>query len=244
MVGDGGEYQADYDGEIKGKFPLYLFNLKREGGERGRGAEAARLAVSVKGGHVAWMLRERMVPARELSLEEAAEKAREFLRKREYPEMVPISIEEFRNAAIISLARKSGETIIQPETIKVQVALDNGEILGMEAIPYLTFRDPERKLPSPRLTPAEARKKLHPRLRVEGVKRVVILNDRFQETLCYECDAYLDNERFLIYINALTGEEENIKRVDRRGVELDKPQPYQFLKPGRAFFFFVESLYL
>ena len=218
---DGGEYQADYDGEIKGKFPLYLFNLKREGGERGRGAEAARLAVSVKGGHVAWMLRERMVPARELSLEEAAEKAREFLRKREYPEMVPISIEEFRNAAIISLARKNGETIIQPETIKVQVALDNGEILGMEAIPYLTFRDPERKLPSPRLTPAEARKKLHPRLRVEGVKRVVILNDRFQETLCYECDAYLDKERFLIYINALTGEEENIKRVDRRGVELE-----------------------
>ena len=217
---DGREYQADYDGEIKGKLPLYLFNLKREGGERGRGAPI-RLAVSTKGGHVAWMLRERMVPGRELSLEEATEKAREFLRKREYPEMVPIAVEEFRNAAIISLTRKSGEIIIQPETLKVQVALDNGEILGMEAIPYLTFKDPERKIPSPRLSPAEARKKLNPHLRVEDVKKTVILNDRFQETLCYECDTHLDKERFLIYINALTGEEENIKRVDRRGVELE-----------------------
>mgnify|MGYP000907711893 CR=1 FL=1 len=217
---DGGEYQADYDGEIKGKLPLYLFNLKRKGGEKGREA-AVQLAVSTKGGHVAWMLRERMIPGRELSLEEATEKAREFLRKREYPEMVPIAVEEFRNAAIISLARKSGEIIVQPETIKVQVALDNGEVLGVEAIPYLTFRDPERKIPSPRLSPVEARKKLNPHLRVEEMKKMIILNDRFQEILCYEWDTYLDKERFLVYINALTGEEENIKRVDRRGVELE-----------------------
>ena len=167
------------------------------------------------------MLRERMIPGRELSLEEATEKAREFLRKREYPEMVPIAVEEFRNAAIISLARKSGEIIVQPETIKVQVALDNGEVLGVEAIPYLTFRDPERKIPSPRLSPVEARKKLNPHLRVEEMKKMIILNDRFQEILCYEWDTYLDKERFLVYINALTGEEENIKRVDRRGVELE-----------------------
>jgi spore germination protein len=220
---DGGEYEADYDGEIKGKLPLYLFNLRRKGGGRGREARETpiQLAVSTKGSHVAWMLRERMISGRELSLEEAAGKAQEFLRKREYPEMVPIAIEEFRNAAIVSLARKSGETVIQPETIKVQVALDNGEVLGVEAIPYLTFRDPERKIPSPRLSPAEARKKLNPRLRVEEVKKTVILNDRFQEILCYEWDTYLDKERFLVYINALTGEEERIKRVDRRGMELE-----------------------
>lgn len=218
---DGGEYQADYEGEIKGNFPLYLFNLKREGRGRGREEAATRLAVSTKGGHVAWMLRERMISGRELSLEEATERAQEFLRKREYPEMTPTTVEEFRNAAIISLAEKSGDTTIHPETLKVQVALDNGEILGMEAIPYLTFKDPNRRIPSARLSSAEAREKLNPRLRIEEVRKAVILNDRFQEVLCYECDTHLDKERFLIYINALTGEEENIKRVDRRGVELE-----------------------
>ncbi len=216
---DGGEYQAEYEGEIKGEMPLYLFRLTEA--RRKDGSAPSRLAVSVQGGHVAWMLKERMCEEKELSLEEAAQKAREFLKKRDYPEMTPVAVEEYRNVAAVSLAREAQDTLIYPELIKVKVALDNGEVLGMEAVPYLTFRDQDRQIPAARLSLEEIKKKLNPHLRVAQIKKAIVLNDRFQEILCYECDVELDKQRFLVYINARTGEEENIKRVDRHGVETE-----------------------
>lgn len=216
---DGGEYQAEYEGDIKGDFPLYLFRLTEGRGKDG--SDDSRLAVSVQGGHVAWMLRERMIEGRELSLEEAAQKAQEFLKKRDYPEMSPVAVEEFRNAAAVSLARKAQDTTVYPELIKVQVALDDGEVLGMEAIPYLTFRDPDRQIPAARHSSEEIQEKLNSHLQIEQIKKAIVLNDRFQEVLCYECDVQLDKQRFLVYMNAMTGEEENIKRVNRQGVEME-----------------------
>lgn len=216
---DGGEYQAEYEGEIKGDMPLYLFRLTE--GRRKDGSADSRLAVSVQGGHVAWMLKERMSDEKELSLEEAAQKAQEFLKKRDYPEMSPVAVEDYRNMAAVSLARETQDTTVYPELIKVKVALDNGEVLGMEAVPYLTFRDPNRQIPAARLSSEEIKGKLNPHLRIAQIKKAIVLNDRFQEVLCYECDVELDKQRFLVYMNAQTGEEENIKRVDRHGVEMD-----------------------
>ena len=186
------------------------------------------------------MLRERMVLAWELSLEEAAEKAWEFLRKREYLEMVPISTEEFRNVAIISLARKSGETILQPETIKVQVALDNGEILGMEAIPHLTFRD----LSASSLPPAlHRRKPVRNCTRVygwKGVKRVVILNDRFQETSVMNAMHTSTKSVFSSTLMSSPGRKRISNGWTGAGWNWNNLQqtaaPPVSLKPGRAFF--------
>lgn len=215
---DGKRYRAKYEGQIKGDYPVYMFQLNEDTDE-GKNLPSARVGVSVKGGHPVWMLKDRLVSESGLSLEEAGKRAQTFLAKRGYPEMKPVAIEEFRNVATVNLVSNLRGTLVYPELIKTQVALDNGEVLGVETIPYLTFHDPNRSIPQPKLSEKEVRKKLNPHLKVERIQKAIILNDQFKEVLSYESEGTLGEDRFLVYINALTGDEEKIKRIDRYGAE-------------------------
>jgi spore germination protein len=215
-------YGVNYEGQIKGDYPLYLFRLVEEDekGKERKGSALARIAVTGKGGHVAWMLKERGVAKSNISLEQAKEKARTYLENRNYQGMTPVGVEDFRNIALVSLCRTAEQTVVYPEMIKVQVALDDGEILGTEAMSYLTFHDPKRTISAPRLSEVEIKKRLNNHLKVEQIKKAVILNDHFQEILAYECDGILEQERFRIFVNATTGEEERIQRMNAQGVEI------------------------
>ncbi|HEY8345505.1 MAG TPA: germination protein YpeB [Bacillota bacterium] len=220
---DGEAYRAVYEGQSKGDFPVYMFRLtKREEAEKNRrtAAPVLRMAMSMQGGHLVWLLKERDVDRAGLSLEEGAKRCQEYLEKRGFPNMEVIAVEEFRNTAMVSLAAKEGDTVVQPDLIKCKVALDNGEIIGVDTIAYLTFHDPNRRIPQPRLTQDEVRKKVNPHLKIDTIEKVVILNDQFKETLCYEVGGTLEKNRYLVYINALTGEEERIKQVDQYGNEV------------------------
>lgn len=215
-------YQVTYDEQIKGDYPLYLFNLVAENeAERERRARNKPcIAVTVKGGHVAWMLKEREVEGSKLSLEEAKEKAQAYLASRNYQRMTPVGVEEYRDIALVSLCPTVRQTIIYPEMIKVQVALDDGEVMGVETMPYLTFHDPNRQLSTPRLNEAEIRKRVNKNLKVEQIRQALILNDQYEEVLTYECNGTLGQDRYRVFINAATGEEERIQRIDAQGVEI------------------------
>lgn len=221
---DGQKYRAVYEGQSKGDFPVYMFRLtngeEAENNQR-TATPVLRMAVSVQGGHPVWLLKERDVDRADLSLEEAAQRCRAYLEKRGYPKMEVIALEEFRNTAVVSLAAKQGEVVVQPDLIKCKAALDNGEVLGVDAIAYLTFHDPNRKISQPRLTQDEAKKRLNPHLKIDTIRKAVILNDQFKETLCYEADGTLEKNRYLVYINAQNGVEERIKQVDQYGNEVD-----------------------
>ncbi len=215
-------YQITYDEQIKGDYPLYLFNIvaKNETERQRQARNKPCIAVTVKGGHVAWMLKERDVQESKLSLEEAKEKAQAYLAERNYREMTPVGVEAYRNIALVSLCPVVRQTIFYPEMIKVQVALDNGEVMGVELMPYLTFHDPNRQLATPRFGEGEIRKRLNKDLKVERIQPAVILNDQYQEVLTYECTGTLEQDRYRVYINAATGEEEKIQRIDAYGVEI------------------------
>jgi len=74
----------------------------------------------------------------------------------------------------------------------------------------------KRKLLPPRLTVTQARKKLSPRLQVRSKGRLVVIpTGPEREKLTYEFQGQLDKDTFLIYINALNGQEEKILRVVR-----------------------------
>src|SRR5690554_3660826 len=219
---DGERYRAVYEGQSKGDMPVYMFRLTKgdEGNNPRQTGPVTRIAISVKGGHPVWMLTEREIEQADLSLEEAGQKCQAYLKKQGYPETEVMAMETFRSMAVLDLAAKTGDIVVQPDLIKCKAALDNGEILGVDAIAYLTFRDSNREIPEARVTLEEVRKKLNPHLKIETIKKTVILNDQFKETLCYEVDGTLEDSRYLVYINALNGEEERIKRVNQYGVEI------------------------
>lgn len=217
----GTEYKSaniQYEQLIKGNgFQSYMI---RATGPRNTGQDR-RLSVSVKGGHVAWMLGNRPVAKSSLSLTQAEERAKSFLARNGYTNMRGVGRERFANIATISLVPVRNGVIYYPELVKVQVAQDNGEILGFDSTAYLTFHEPQgTKAASPRITEAQVRKAINPHLRVERVQLAQVLDEMYNKVSCYEVEGTEGRDRYLIYYNATSGKEEKIRRIDANGNEI------------------------
>ena len=65
----------------------------------------------------------------------------------------------------INFAYKQDDVFVYPDLIKVKVALDNGEILGIESTGYLNSHQ-ERTLKTPQITIEEAKQNLNPNLEI------------------------------------------------------------------------------
>jgi len=207
FVGAGEGASARVTGEADGPIPAYAVRVERE-----RGDGAVELHVSRQGGHVVWMLDGRSVGEPVLSLEEAVRRAREFLAERGLASMEPTWASSSQGRAVIPFVFVKDGVRIYPDLVKVIVALDDGAIIGYEALGFLMSHHP-RTLPAPRLGEAEARERLHPALSVETGRLALIPLETLEEVLTWEFPASLDGEPYLVYINALSGAEEQILKL-------------------------------
>ena len=206
-------YSAEARRRVEGRIPGFGITASPRDGE---GPEVV-MDVSAKGGHVVWMLTKRDVASSRISLEEAVERAKEFLKERGYPEMEPTYVSEAENVAIVPFVWVKDGVRIYPDLLKVGVALDNGEVVGFEAMGFLMSHT-ERDLPEPRITEEEAVQRLGAGLEVIGdVRPALIPLPAGREVLTWEVPARMGDDRFLVYINAITGEEENILRLVESG---------------------------
>ena len=96
-----------------------------------------------------------------------------------------------------------------PDLIKLKIALDNGKILGMETSGYLnnhTIRD----ISGAKISKEDAKKNLNKNLDIQSEKLAVIPTEWKTEILCYEFKGKIEDKEYLVYINASTGEEQDI----------------------------------
>jgi germination protein YpeB len=105
-----------------------------------------------------------------------------------------------------------GNVVVYPDQIKLKVALDNGDVVGIESQHYLIVHT-ERSLPKPRITAAEARKNVSKRLDIKNIRLSLIPMESLREVFCYEFYGEYDGEKYFVYINALDGTEERILKV-------------------------------
>ncbi|MGE5530165.1 MAG: germination protein YpeB [Patescibacteria group bacterium] len=213
----GGE--ARYLGRTRGDFPTFIYSVAK-GGKAGAAAPT-RISVTEKGGHVAWMLSERILGPRRINLARATAAARDFAEKKGLRDMAVVSREEFGAVDVITMVPCVDGVWYYPEMVKISVAMDDGRVVGYEGVPYLTFHDPARRPQPARLTEEDARRRVNPRLVVRGVRRAVTLGQKNKEVMAYEVDGTMKGERFLVYIDAADGSEVKIRRVDANGVEID-----------------------
>ena len=82
----------------------------------------------------------------------------------------------------------------------------------MDSLEYYT-NHVNREIPEVNLTEEEVEEKLNPNLAIKRTRLVIIPDSGLTEQLCFEIDANLEDERFLIYINAINGKEEQILKV-------------------------------
>ena len=99
--------------------------------------------------------------------------------------------------------------IVYPDLIKVKVALDNGEIVGFESKGYLMSHR-QRDIPKPAISMEEALQKVARKENIISSGLAIIPTNYGSELFCYEFKGRLDDQDFLVYINAMTGEEEDI----------------------------------
>lgn len=209
--------RVTYEGLIKGSSPSYMCSWS----DPRRRDSVRHLSISVKGGHVLWMLGNRRVSKRALNPDQVKTKAVAFLRSNGWDEMEQVAQEQFGNISSITCIPKRNGVLRYPEMIKVQVAQDNGEILGIDAVPYYTFYNPnESASVTPRYSENRIRQFLNPHIKAEKICLSQVLDEMYNKVSCYEVACSEGNERYLIYYNANTGKEEKIRRVDRYGNEI------------------------
>ena len=195
--------------DIKGKIPGYTFVVRPSAS---KGIEAA-IDISRKGGHILSMINYRDVKEARLDLEEAGAKATTFLASKGFKNMVPTYATRSGNVAVIPFAPEIDDVLIYPDLIKVNVALDNGEVIGYEALGYIMSHH-DRTIEKPKVSEEEARAAVNPELKISSTRLAIIPRENTQEALCYEFKGVANNnEPYIVYVDAATGEEINILKI-------------------------------
>jgi spore germination protein len=208
------DYSVEVIGQTENNAPIPAWQMKISHNKQA-GLEYY-LDISKKGGRVIWFLHPNQVVKTEINLGEAIEAAREFIQSRGYVNMeVSYPLVEANRAVIPFVLMEEG-ILIYPDQIKVSVAMDNKKIVGFEAFQFLMSHHSREILP-PSLTVEEVIGLINPSLEVLETRLAVIPRSDLTEVLTYEVKAFLEGELYHVYINAHTGEEEQILRIVQTG---------------------------
>ena len=169
----------------------------------------ATVSISEKGGHVIYMDKNREVTAEVISQEEADEKAKQYLEEKGFKNMKETYYLKQSGIVTINYAYVQEDVVMYADLIKVKVALDNGEILGIETTGYLNSHK-ERDLEEPKVTMEEAKESLNDELTIESEELAMIPTEWKTEVLCWEFEGNYDGLDFIVYVNCETGKEEDV----------------------------------
>ena len=183
--------------------PVYDFSIKNNNDQN------INISISKKGGHIVYMNTDREVSSEIISQEEANKKGKEFLNSKGFQNMKETYYLKQDGIVTINYAYMQDNVIMYPDLIKVKVALDNGEVLGIETTGYLNNHT-SRDISNVKITKEEAKKTLNKDLQIQSEGLAVIPTQWQSEILCYEFKGKVDDKEFLVYINAQNGREEDI----------------------------------
>lgn len=167
------------------------------------------ISVSKKGGHIIYMNSNRTVNSEIISQEEANEKGKEFLNNKGLNNMKETYYLKQDGIVTINYAYTQNDVVVYSDLIKVKVALDNGEVLGIETTGYLNNHT-QRDTSKVKISKEEAKKTLNKDLEISSEGLAIIPTEYNTEILCYEFKGKVDDREFLVYINAENGREEDI----------------------------------
>ncbi len=190
--------------------PAYSFSATSNNDEN------INISISKKGGHVIYMNTNKEVNSEIISQEEATEKGKKFLEEKGFPNMQETYYVTQEGVTTINYAYVQNDVIVYSDLIKIKVALDNGDILGIETTGYLN-NHAERNVSNVQITSEEAKKNLNSKLEITSERLAIIPTEWKSEILCYEFTGKVDDKQFLVYINAENGREEDILVVTDTG---------------------------
>lgn len=190
-------------------------SLIYEGGDRIKSyclsaKNGATMEVSKQGGIIFTYKHNREVKNTLLSAEQAIAKAYTFLSERNFKNMRESYYMIYDGIITINFAYCENDIIVYGDLIKVSVALDDGEVIGMEAKGYLMSHT-NRSLDRPAVSAEKALGQISPKLTVNSINLALIPTSGENEVLCHEYVCVdKDGMHIIVYVNVATGQEQNI----------------------------------
>ncbi|MCM3784037.1 germination protein YpeB [Neobacillus mesonae] len=156
---------------------------------------------------------EREVGPKQVDRDTAMAKADQFLENKGYREMQAVAYNEYDNLGNFTYVREHEDVLVYPEKITVRVALDNGEVVGIQASEFLNEHQEDREFPVPKMKMKDAKVKLNPDFKVSTVRKALIKNEYGDEVLCYQFIGKINGALYRIYLNSDTGLEEAVEVI-------------------------------
>ena len=196
--------KISYSGSVNSTIDTYKYIVTDHNDAR------TSIEISKEGGFVVYMLKDRKVSKKNLNVKDAIIKGGEYLTEAGIFSMTESYYEINDNVITVNYAYKENGITMYPDLIKMKIALDDGELLGFEAQGYLMSHTTDRQLNPIDITIEQAKESVSPAVEITSMNMAVIPKEGGTEVLCYEFVTKLNDKKFIIYINATTGQEEQI----------------------------------
>ncbi|MGE6629506.1 germination protein YpeB [Bacillus sp. NPDC077027] len=170
--------------------------------------------VTEKGGYPVYLIQNRDVKKQKISLNDASKKALAFLKKHGY-ETESFHLDEsaqYDNIGVFTFVPTQKNVLLYPDSIRMKIALDDGEVIGFSAKDYLANHK-VREIKAPKISKKEAEKTLNKNVQIQDTHVAIINNDMSEEVLCYEFLGTIKKDTYRMFINADTGKEERIDKL-------------------------------
>ena len=186
-----------------GDIPVYRFEITTNDNK------TIGLSISKKGGHLVFLNSNREVNEEKITEQEAVEIGKKYLESKGFVSMQETYYLKENGFITVNYAYKQDDVVIYSDLVKVKIALDNGEIIGLETTGYLNSHY-ERKIPTNKISIEKAKTYLSDKIEIKSEGLAMIPTEWKTEKFCYEFKGKIENIDFIAYINAETGEEEDI----------------------------------
>ncbi|MBV7272364.1 germination protein YpeB [Clostridiaceae bacterium UIB06] len=193
------------------RMDVYRFSVSIRG--RASKDEKVVCEITKKGGKVLYLLDGKSIGKASIDVGKATNIGSNYLKNIGYSNMVPTYTLNYGNVAVINYVYMNQNIIIYPDQIKLKIALDDGNIVGIESEKYLVSHQENRSIPSTKFTAEQAKQKVGKKLNITSVRLAVIPTETNKEVLCYEFSGNYKGDNYKVYVNAQTNYEQRILQI-------------------------------
>ncbi len=190
-------------GDCAGDVPCWMYTGRMGGGEY-------TVYVTKQGGEIWSVLCARSVGEQSYSIRQSLAMAEDYVSRWGIDGLEESYHTVSGGVLLVNFQYEEDGVRCYPDLVKVGVALDNGTLMSYDAQGYITAHK-DRDIPAVKVSREDAQERVAETLKVRDYSLAIIPSQGGEERLCHEflCQSEA-GDRYLLYVNALTGDEEKI----------------------------------
>ncbi len=197
----------DYAGEINSRFETYTFHVTN--------TDSQRLFVQVSkiGGHILTVSGQGSSNSeRNITEDDAKKIALDFAAENGIEKGEIVWQDVLQNNIYLNIAPTENGIVLYPDLVKVKVDMSSGTVIGYDSTNYFLNHIP-RALKTPSKNVNDFKNKVPSGFQILSKRLVLAPLDYGREVVCFEYKCQKDGSTYYFYLNADSGEQENVLKV-------------------------------